>query len=190
LVNLILPRKFQCAGYTPASYSVFNSMHMKTKLLFFLLLLSTGFLLNEVKAQSLVITAKDGTETNRNLTALRSVSFVNNGVLLKSTNGNSESFSVANIKKISFKSGTTASELIASDQKNVQITLFPNPVDRELHLQNLPAGNSEVSVYRIDGTILIKKQVTSDENLLEGVSLNKGVYILRVKNQTFKFIKL
>jgi hypothetical protein len=163
---------------------------MKPKLLLFLLFLSAGFLLNETKAQSLVITAKDGTETNRNLTALRSLSFVNSGVLLKNINGNSETFSLANIRKISFKSGTTASELISSDPKNVQIRLYPNPVDRELHLQNLPEGNSEVSVYRIDGTILFKKQVTSEDNVLEGVSLNRGIYLLKVKNQTFKFIKL
>jgi hypothetical protein len=162
---------------------------MKPKLLIFLLFLSAGFLLNEVKAQSLVITAKDGAETIRNLTALRSVLFLNNGVLLKSTNGNSESFSLVHIRKISFKSGTTASELIPSDPKNTQIRIYPNPVDHEIHLENLPAGNSEVSVYRIDGTILFKKQVTSEDNVLEGVSLNKGIYLLKVNNQTFKFIK-
>jgi len=163
---------------------------MKKKLLHFVLLLILISTAARVNAQSLVVRSKDGTETIRNLVVLQKLTFENNNLYLHFTGGSSEAFALTNVGKIFFKSGTTAADLISRDQSNGNISLYPNPVGDAFHLLNIPEGTSVVTVYRIDGAVILQTRVSPAENAIDVSNLNKGLYLLKIQNQAIKFIKL
>jgi hypothetical protein len=163
---------------------------IKKKLLLFLVFLSAGFITEEVNAQSMVLKAKDGTETVRNLSTLQRLYFENNNLFLKNTGGTAESYVLTNISKIYFKSGTTVAEMISQNQGDQNILLYPNPVKNVFRLQNLPEGTFTIAIFRIDGTLVFLTQVTADKNAIDVSNLNKGIYLLKIRNQALKFAKL
>jgi len=163
---------------------------MQKKLFHFTLLLLLISMAAEVNAQSLVVRAKDGTETIRNLVVLQKLTFENSNLYLHFTGGSSETYAWTNVSRISFKSGTTAANLISRDQSNGNVSLYPNPVEGAFHLLNIPEGTFTIMVYRADGAVMLQTWVSPADNVIDVIHLNKGLYLLKIQNQAIKFIKL
>lgn len=156
------------------------------KFLFLLLFLAFG---GVAGAQSLVVLTRDGSEQAKNLSAVQNLTFTANNLIIKNGDGTANSWSLSEIRKIYFKQGTTGTETMAPGKKGT-IAFFPNPVGNSIHLENLPEGISDVTIYRSDGAVILRTQVSTGNSILGTGHLNRGIYILMVRDQVMKFVKL
>jgi hypothetical protein len=64
------------------------------------------------------------------------------------------------------------------------ITIIPNPSNNKITI-SLPAitGNSNLSIFNVNGVIVIEKQLTDNETQIDISALPRGVYFVRVQNE-------
>lgn len=67
-----------------------------------------------------------------------------------------------------------------------QVKVFPNPVSDFLNVSG-GSPNSEISIYNLLGVVVLSTSATVKVNVS---SLDKGVYILKIEDQTIKFHKI
>jgi hypothetical protein len=159
-------------------------MKEKIRLFLFLLLIGTG--ISEVNAQSMVIRAKDGTETVKSLSGLQKFTFNDNNLLLDYTTGSTESYSLSNISKLYFSTGNGNSVITSQTNK---ISIYPNPTSGQLYVSNIPESSTIATIYRIDGALVLKTEMEAGTNTISVEGLSKGLYLLKINNQVLKFFK-
>jgi hypothetical protein len=140
-------------------------------------------------AQTLVIRSNDGIENSKVLNSLKKFSFVNNSLLLSYIDGSTESFSIPTINKLYFESVPVGINSLLTNTTDTQISVFPNPVGSTLYLKNNSYISSTLYIYRIDGAVVYTYPVSVDKNSFDISKLNPGLYILKINNQTIKFMK-
>jgi hypothetical protein len=166
-----------------------NFIQMKLKIILTIFLLYTGAEIFIVRAQSLAIRMKDGTEQTIGLSTLENVTFLSGNILLNRNTGTSESYSLSKIKKIYFESVPTGTENKNINGSSGKISCYPNPVESIIYFRNIPGENTLVRIYKMDGKMILQSLVSYNNNSLNISELDNGFYILSVNNQVFKFIK-
>jgi len=68
--------------------------------------------------------------------------------------------------------------------------VYPNPVSDVIYIQNAPETAFSVSIYRINGVLVLTTKVSSGNKSIDVSYLPNGLYLLNVNNRTFKFVKL
>lgn len=138
------------------------------------------------------------------------------GFYVSSAGGTSTSFSYKNVSKLTFQNEimTTVSPAGVSGQSFVlsttaaitfgdvnisglngtlngdsNIRLFPTPALTSIHLTGASEG-AQVTVFSLTGSKVMQFETTSTEQTIDVSTLNKGIYLLLVDGQTFKFSKL
>jgi len=71
-----------------------------------------------------------------------------------------------------------------------KLSVYPNPVNEIINIQNAPEGTSTVKIYRMEGVMVLSEQVSKGNLSIDVSSLTKGFYLLTLNGQAFKFIKL
>ncbi len=145
--------------------------------------------ISALNGQTLVIKTKSGPELVKPLGTVHSVTFSDSYLLMNYFGGLTESYSVSSISKLYFKPVVTATEIILTDRISGTLSVYPNPADDILHIQNAPAGKSILSIYRIDGTIVLLKQNSTQIESVDISNLTSGLYFLKINNQAIKFIR-
>ena len=69
------------------------------------------------------------------------------------------------------------------------ILIYPNPTSDKLYFSSPSEQNVLVAIYSLNGQLLKREQVSTSENL-DVSSLSKGIYIIKVNDQIYKFSKL
>jgi hypothetical protein len=162
---------------------------MKQRFLLTIFLLIAGMGISMVKAQSLAIKMKDGTEQTIGLNSLEKVTFSTSNLQINLTTGKTESYNLSKIRKINFESIPTGVEDINVNGSSQKLSFYPNPVESLIYFRNISTDNSLIKIYRMDGAKVLQSRVSSDNNSLDVSGLDKGFYILTVNNQVSKFIK-
>lgn len=80
---------------------------------------------------------------------------------------------------------TTIPNAIQNTELNIKLTIYPNPFNRHLNIQNIP-NNSISILYNTIGEVVFKGKGIENQNFS---SLPNGIYILQVENERFKLIK-
>ncbi len=160
-------------------------MQKKFTLLMFLFL--TGII--GVQAQSLLLTAKDGMATNRSLEIVRKFTFSNNSLLINYLSGPVETYSLDNISKLTFKSVITGVDELNLESSAI-MKVYPNPVSDVVYIQNAPETDFTVSIYRMNGMLVLTTKLSSGSKSIDVSYLSSGLYLLNVNSRTFKFVKL
>jgi hypothetical protein len=163
---------------------------MRQKFIILLFLFFVGIGIQTLQGQSLILKTKNGTEKTKQLSTLKTISFSNNNLLLRCISEPAETYNLATISKLYFKFAPTGTEIVALNRDNQILSINPNPVNNVIYLQNLPEGISTIFIYRIDGVLVLKSQVSKENKGIQVEHLKKGLYLLKVNNQTIKFIKL
>lgn len=68
------------------------------------------------------------------------------------------------------------------------IRVYPNPTASMLVIEGA-TGNGTMDVYNINGTLLLSEPIQEGVNTIQVSNLAKGLYILKLPNDTFKFTK-
>ncbi len=84
-----------------------------------------------------------------------------------------------------FTFDTYVSENDASINENElnPLSVYPNPSDQLVTIENIGIGNSEIKVVDINGRIVLSTDSTSDEVQLDVSQFVNGIYIIRVANE-------
>ena len=139
--------------------------------------------------QNLVIRTQSGSEIVKQLANVHSVTFSNNNLVLNFSGGVLETYSVLSISKLYFKAVATGTESLATAISSGKLLVYPNPAGNVLHLQNPPDKDFIFQIYRIDGTLALQGQLQQGSRSINILTLNNGLYLLKINNMNTKFIK-
>jgi hypothetical protein len=162
---------------------------MKTKITYCLLFLMAFSMALRAQGQGFYIRTTDLKVKAFDLTTLQSLSFQNNSLVLKKTTGSSETFNLSTVKELYFSSLYTSSEIVSVVGKEEKLSAYPNPANTTIKIVNAPQKMAQVSVIGMDGHTALQTQVSAENATINISSLARGLYIIRVNNQAFKFIK-
>jgi len=157
-------------------------LYMNKKLfLLAIVLLFVGQLFAEQESKLITLKA-DGTETVYALADVQKIVFENNTMTV-------------NMKSGSDAKGITSVSFLLSDGSGIEkpqlfssVFVFPNPVKTNLTVSGADKG-IKINLFDLNGKLLqsvIAKDNSTEVNVL---SLPSGIYLLRVGEQTVKFIK-
>ena len=159
-------------------------MKRNTLLVIFLLMLLTISMKNYAQ-NSMLIQLKSGSVLSYTLASTSKISFLNNNLLYAPDNS---STAIDQITKITFGVTSGTNDV---NENNVTLGVSPNPAHDYIVLTNLISSeNGKVSIYSATGVQVILRQISSSTETVDVSSLPQGIYIVRVNNQTAKFIKL
>lgn len=138
------------------------------------------------QSYSMNIIKWSGGGNNIGMSLIDKITFSDNNLVMKYYTGNSESLDMLSIRKITFTDNITGNINIIHKENEVSISLnSPNT----LRLNNLEDGTQNIEIYSITGVLVQNTVIHSDTPILSMNHLNKGVYIIKVKNQTLKFVR-
>ncbi|MCR5114223.1 MAG: T9SS type A sorting domain-containing protein [Bacteroidales bacterium] len=75
-----------------------------------------------------------------------------------------------------------------SDWGDNAILIYPNPTSDHLYFATNVEQNVQVSVFALNGQLLQQQQLNTSESL-DVSNLPRGMYVIRVNEQTYKFSK-
>ena len=89
---------------------------------------------------------------------------------------------------IEFVNGTLSviSPLGLTNTTHTEIVLYPNPAIDRFYISNLN-GNTPVYLYSMDGSV--SKEVNYTENGIEVSGLEPGIYLVKVADKSYQFVK-
>jgi hypothetical protein len=160
---------------------------MKQKLLITLLFV-TGMSFSLANAQQLFIWQKDGTTSTVELNTVQTIKFSSGNLLINTISGTTNSFSIAANKKLTFDKATAIESIVYKNPTN-SISIYYNASEDVVSIRNLPAKNSPVIIYQLNGVTAMSSQVSSGSPSFDVSGLHSGFYLLKVNNAVFKFIK-
>jgi hypothetical protein len=161
---------------------------MKPKMLFLVLFLFFRIGVSEVNAQHLTIRLHDGTESTDLLSTIQKLSFSDGNLILDYRSGSNQTFGLATIQKLYFDTQTSIAEY--SSDRSSSLSVFPNPVEDFITVQNLPGIATPVFIYSSDGRLLLREEISSGKGTFDISNFHSGLYLLVANGQTVKFIKL
>ena len=125
---------------------------------------------------------KDGTTTSHTMNTSSKI-YYSDTQLFFDDNGTTVTYNLSDLRKAYFSAPQSTEEI-----ENQQLALYPNPAKDVLNIKNL-ADNQEVTIYSIDGAIIIKTSASGDAeiNISE---LHPGMYVVKAGNLVSKFIKM
>lgn len=159
---------------------------MTLKRFFFLTALTLLWLLpshaQSVEVRTLLI-MNSGEEQFYVLSENDQLAFEGQETLLITNMGTTHRINIEDIRKIEFVDVTSTSEMTAADIP----FFYPNPAERYIAIGNIE-NNQTVSVYSMEGRLLLEKKVSANEPIDLG-NLPPGVYILRILDKNLKLLK-
>lgn len=120
------------------------------------------------------------------LSSIEKVTFSKTGFSILLKNETKEDFSFENVTKITFggKDGVKAEMADRFD-----LTVSPNPVGATLNVKGYNATEpAQLVIYSVAGGEVLRANAWKGESL-DVAHLASGIYILKIDNQTLKFIK-
>jgi len=135
---------------------------------------------------SLIVKFRDGSRSGTLLSTLDRITFSGANLILKRKDATTGSLIISDIDKLNFGVFSGVPE-VSTNEKTVQV--YPSPATNYITLKNAPEGEVHITVYRLDGGILINKMLSDGTEQIDISNLSKGIYLLKVNNKTLKFSK-
>ena len=148
-----------------------------------LFLLRGGSLL----AQTVLTVEKQGGESySSKISTASSITFFADSIhILPRTENSSEMvFSLSDVRKMVFSDDVNNSKVI----EEFCFSLYPNPTSDSLVVDGIDVGNHMLTVYSTSGNKILQKPYRSGD-YVDISSLAAGIYLVRVGNCVYKFVK-
>jgi len=142
---------------------------------------------NQSFAQTTGATVKlwDDSEQQFTLTNAGKFYFQNGNIIIDEGNGNVNSIAVSSIRKITLQAGNSIENYSVAGS----LLIYPNPTSDKLFFASEQLQNVNVAIYSMSGQLLQQVQTNTSESI-DVSSLSKGIYIIKINEQTHKFSKL
>lgn len=177
----------------PALFRIINHQNMKHYLFAIGLIFSTLFWVGEITAQTVIQTTNvtvvyNTTQANTPIENVTQFHFSNgNLVLIHGENAEETSIPTATIRRLELEAATTTIGGI-DDWSDDAVMIYPNPTSDQLFFACPESRDITVSIFTMNGQQLISQQMNTSESL-NVKDLDKGMYIIRINNQNYKFTK-
>ena len=112
--------------------------------------------------------------------------YFSNGNLIIDQSGVETSIPTSTVQRLELAAVTTQD---ISEWGEDAIFVYPNPASDKLFFSCKENQEVTVSVYTMNGQLLLSEQMNTSESLNVS-SLAKGMYIIRINSQNYKFSKL
>ena len=136
-----------------------------------------------LSSQAVTIVVERLTGTVEKCEQVRSIVFSPNKITC-TLYGNTTT-TIDNVRTLTFGDVFTA---IENTPATSTIRVYPNPTASMLVIEGA-TGNGTMDVYSINGTLLLSEPIQEGVNTIQVSNLAKGLYILKLPNDTFKFTK-
>ena len=157
---------------------------MKKNLAITLVAIFIGCATNKLYSQSIKFVLTDGTTSSYSLASSSIITFADDNLLYNTSEFTS---TIESIRKITFDT-SSGIDNISSDSGIFSV--YPNPASDYLKFSLEIDQECQVHVYSISGQLLLSKSIRPASETVDVSALQSGAYIVRIKNQTAKFIKL
>lgn len=140
------------------------------------------------QTQTINIETDDGNSVSISLENLESIVFDNDNLIVTSTDAECGTtyFSTFYVDLLDF-------EDIQLGQEDLELTsalaIYPNPANEILNIRFKNPIEAKVLIYNMLGQNVKTYQISTQETSLNISDLLAGIYLLKINNETFKFIK-
>ena len=134
-----------------------------------------------IYAQQIFVEKGSNTETIE-FAKLDKITFSGTTVNILQTDGTTTSAAMSDINRIHFSSYNSIDNLKATTSELI------NYISNDYIAVNCHAGES-ICIYNIIGTKLICTRQQSDNGIISIAQLPRGIYIIKINDQTAKFVK-
>ena len=142
---------------------------------------------NYAEAQnSLIVKLNNNSQSGYLLSNIDRITFLSGNLVLKNKDAVTSSIVLSDIDKMSFGVYSAVPEITANE---TSLQVYPNPACNFIQLKNAPEGQIHIVVFKLDGSILINKNLTDETQCIDICNLSNGIYLLKVNNKTLKFTK-
>lgn len=138
-------------------------------------------------AQKLTVVQKSGLETTDPLSDIRKLYFSGGQLLVDFKTGTDDSYLLEDVQKLYFDAAVSVVDQSSSGTST--LTVFPNPAGDRITVSGIAPAGGKLNIYRIDGAMVISRDVSSGQEVLEIGSLSSGLYVISVTGMTVKFVK-
>ena len=143
--------------------------------------------MNYAHAQnSLIVKLNNNSQSGYLLSSIDRITFSGGNLVLKNKDAATSSIILSDIDLLHFGIYSGVSELTANESS---MQIYPNPACNYIQLKNAPKGQIHIVVFRLDGGILINKNLSDSNECINICNLSNGIYLLKVNNKTLKFTK-
>jgi hypothetical protein len=153
----------------------------------FLVLALFGLAGVSLHAQNMVIETTNGTTVTENLVSVENLAFPNHNLIIDESGTATRAFSLTQLKKIIF---SPLSATGAPTNATAVLVLRPNPAGDFIRIENAPAQETRIAVYSAQGAKMLESTISASGNTLHVESLQAGFYVVKMNDQTSKFIKI
>ena len=148
-------------------------------------MISAGTLTASADPKVIVDPAQEGAPSQETaLSVDTKITFTSTGVQIEN-GGDTRAFTYADIGGIRFVTSTSSVTVIERDAK---YALRTNPVETELEITGHAGTPVPLSIFSLNGQQMLSTLNWQGETL-NAATLAPGTYLVRINNETFKFIK-
>ena len=166
----------------------------------FVLWLILTISLTSLQAQNaLFVKEKSGVQTPYSLTSIKKLTFTSGNITVNKNDGSTNTYALTNIRYLNFGNDVKTSISPIDIEGNNSLTLYPNPVIDQLHVQYVSAMSEKVQFQIVDiqGRIILQQSFDSqfgiNSTTIPVSQLQYGLYLFRLQNgtklETIKFLK-
>jgi hypothetical protein len=138
-------------------------------------------------AQKLVVRMNDGLENSEALSSVQKLYFSGNQLVVDYYSGSDDDYLLSDVRKIYFDLNVSVEESQLPMQGKLLIS--PNPANNSIMILGIPVVPGRLSVYSMDGSMVISREISSDHETLDISNLPQGLYLVSVPGLTSKFVK-
>lgn len=136
--------------------------------------------------QGLMVHSQNDTIHGHGLTAVESIVFKDGIFKVQEVGCQDYYYSDFFTNKIYF---STDYNEVSTIEKVENLVLYPNPVTDLLYIQTEQKITTPVEIYNLQGGLIQSVEAVSINSGIDVSALNSGVYLLRIEQQTYKFVK-
>lgn len=151
-------------------------------------LLTGWWWIDRANAQYLGVKFQDGTLETREIMLLENLMFPDGLFQVTFINGSTESYDLSTVKTLYFSQFPTATgEQVETGDR--AISVYPNPASDRIYIRNIPETAAVLAIYSIGGLLVAQHQLTLQSDFFDVSALGTGLYLIKINNQVFKFVK-
>ena len=153
----------------------------------FLALVSLGVTEMNGQGKKMIIQLKTGESSAYALEEIRTITFPESTLLLKTKSNEEKAFLPDEIDQIVFDGVSGLNDSYC--QSSGTLLIYPNPAKDYLTIDGLENTAVAIRIYRLDGTLAGVHIVSSVKNTIDINPLAAGFYIMQINGKPYKFRK-
>jgi len=161
-------------------------MKKRWKVIGVVVFVSTVIISSFQAQNSMIVRLHDGSQTGTFISSIDKITFSGDSMIVKKKDLSESVFLYTDIDHLTFGIYSGIS-LVTTTLDTTAV--FPNPATNYILLVHPPEGELNIVIYGLDGIELIHRKLINGMQQIDIHDLAKGLYILKVNNKTYKFLK-